>query len=452
MTATVTRTTHAGPEHDRLMRRRRYFGLVAILTVVAVSVAGYFSLALGIRPIQITPFTHYQRAPYVQTFDPIALVLSGRSADSRGLDYPVSPLQLRAVVVSPGEVRMIESGQTLRVVDHEGGWQIADLARAISDPAWITLKDDDQTVRLNAALIVDGGEVAVSGVQRLNMSDAPSVFIGATGGRLTFRGVAVDAVESNDPAVPGYQPFVMATEGARMDISGSTFTNLGWDWNSSYGVTWAELATGSVRDSSFTHNFIGFYTNNARDIEVTDSTFSHNALYGVDPHTYSSALTFTRVTAEHNGAHGIIFSDHVTDSRVIDSVSRYNGENGIMMDEYSTANLITGNLVAGNGGDGLVTAASADNQFRGNRVQGNRIGVRLDPADTASTVAVDNEVVDNRLAAEHIALGPTNHQASNGGQWLAPRVAAIWGLAALGWLVAVVVAGIRARRWRPGYA
>ncbi|PID95932.1 MAG: hypothetical protein CSA84_07300 [Actinomycetales bacterium] len=416
------------------MQRRRFIGLVAILCLVAGVIGGYLSLALGIRPVEVSRFAHAERAPFIESFDPIALVTSGRSADARGLDYPPSELDLRAIIITPEEVRLLISGTTTRVLAGRHAWTLPDLAAAIADPNWITPPGPSlgagQGYRLNSALIVDRGSLRIGpGVPRLEMTDSPSVFIGATNGALLrFTDVHVDAMRPSDPSVPDYQPFVMATDGSRMDISGSRLTNLGWDWNYSYGVSWSQRASGFVTDSSFDNNFIGLYTNNVHDLTVTDSQFNSNQLYGVDPHTYSSGLAFIRVTAERNGAHGIIFADNVVNSSVRDSVSRFNGENGIMMDEESTDNVITGNTVTDNGGDGIVTADSGNNLFEQNTVERNRVGMRIDPANTDTTLAHDNRFVDNALAVQNIVLDESNTQQANGGQWLPDRLRVVWAI------------------------
>jgi len=87
----------------------------------------------------------------------------------------------------------------------------------------------------------------------------------------------------------------------------------------------------------------------------------YNSLYGVDPHSGSSHLRIEYNTSNFNGRHGIIFSDHVTDSIVRYNVTKGNGLNGIMMDEASTGNTIQHNIIADNDSDGIVLANSNDN-------------------------------------------------------------------------------------------
>jgi mannuronan 5-epimerase len=191
-------------------------------------------------------------------------------------------------------------------------------------------------------------------------------------------------------------------------------------------------STGTMTGTTFENSFIGAYTAQSHDITFLNDTFRGNKLYGLDPHTYTTRLLIDTVTAEHNGAHGIIFSDGVTDSLVTNSISRNNGENGIMMDKFSGNNVIVNNTVTGNTGDGLVTAASPHNVFSGNTVSDNRVGVRLNDNDAANTTLTNNTVTFNRgYVAEsgdqpwELPSGNTEHD--NGGEL---NMAAIWWVAA----------------------
>ena len=134
-----------------------------------------------------------------------------------------------------------------------------------------------------------------------------------------------------------------------MVISDSTFRYLGRDWNSSYGVSWSKGSTGSVTrlDSSSTTSS-AFTPNGRTSLQITTTHFSHNSLYGIDPHSDSTAHAIIEDnTSSYNGRHGIIFSDHVTAGIVRNNITNGNGLNGIMMDEFSTGNVIENNSVGG---------------------------------------------------------------------------------------------------------
>jgi poly(beta-D-mannuronate) C5 epimerase len=284
-------------------------------------------------------------------------------------------------------------------------------------------------------------------VSEVQLKDMPSVFIGAQGGTLSFNGVVVRSIPGDDLAASNYyQPFVMATGKTTMNTTDSTFTGLGWDWNASYGVSWVEGATGRATGSTFTNSFIGVYTNGVSNLTFEGDKFTNNALYGLDPHTYSSHLTISHVTASGNKAHGIIFSNNVTASSITDSYSFKNGENGIMMDARSTGNRIIDNTVYGNTGDGLVTADSPNNAFANNVVTSNRVGLRLDASDTSSTTLTGNRFHNNGIASEGVAVIGTNVASDNGGQWNWTVIKRTWLVAMLLILLIALLLRINMRR------
>jgi parallel beta-helix repeat protein len=141
-------------------------------------------------------------------------------------------------------------------------------------------------------------------------------------------------------------------------------------------VNWRR-STGGATDSVFHHNFFGAYSYQARGLVFRGNVFRDNKLYGLDPHTGSTRLVVERNQAFRNGAHGIVFSEDVTDGVVRGNRSFANGDNGIVLDERSDRNLVSGNLVEGNQGDGIVILGSSDNLVRGNVVRGNRVGIEV---------------------------------------------------------------------------
>lgn len=437
---------------DRLMNWRRFWGLATMLLVGAVSTATYFSLALGIRPLNIQPIEHVKHDGHFETFDPIALVLSGRSADSHGVNGPISPINLRVIRVLANRIELIEAGRVVGTRPGGAQWTLTDIAR-VADPGWLTVESDSQhstTMTLNSALIVDGASLKISGADHLVLSDFPSVFIGAAQrSKVDIENIDIRSGKTQTASVPGYRPFIMATQNSEMNIINSRVTGLGWDWNSSYGTTWADGSTGTVRNSVFEENLIGFYANGAHDVLVEDSTFRHNTLYGIKSHTHSSHLHFMRVTAEHNGVHGIIFADHVKNSSIVNSVSQFNTENGVMMDKSSSENLIRGNTSSDNAGDGIVVASSAQNTIANNVVERNRVGVRVDPADSTSTTLTNNTIVNNKMGSQNVTLPDSNTVKLNGGQWITHRVITIWAIAGACWVATVLLAFVPAVRFTP---
>lgn len=409
-----------------------------MITLVAVLAAGlgfYLSLAMAIYPQHDKGFAIVHRAPYTHAYDPIVLAERGLPPNSSSeAVLPANP-EVRSISIHADRIILTAAGVLMRTIPLGAPVQnLQQLKDALGDPAWVE-EETSGRYTLKAAIITYADVHLTIGsphVSEVKMLDMPSVFIGTKGGSLIFDGVTVRAVEAGSLNSEEYQPFVMATDNATMSMHNSLFTNLGWDWNASYGASWVHGSTGEVSNTVFEKSFIGVYTSRAEGLSFVDSTFRGNHLYGLDPHTFSKNLTIDRVTAEGNGAHGIIFSDHVTDSVIRNSTAYGNGENGIMMDEHSTNNVIENNTVHGNTGDGLVTSLSASNTFAHNRVFENRVGIRLGENDASGTRFIGNVITDNNKAAENIQLDASNVSHNNGGQWNVQVLLSIWTCVGLG--------------------
>ena len=446
---------HAFSKRQPNYSRRRYLGMLALLTVVISTFGLLASLSAGIHPERFASFSVVPRKPFIHAYSPLALAQMGLPPNSSVTNVPKASPEVRAITVQPTHILMNSLGKTFRIIPlAEPVTTLPQLVKIIDDPSWIADTGRGK-ITILAALIIDRGAsmtVGGSSVHTVRLLKEPSVMIGTREGKLNFRDVTVEAAGTVDSTDSFYRPFVAATLKGVMNVTDSKFIGLGWDWNASYGASWEDGSTGRVTGSTFEDGYIGAYTGQARDVVFRDDTFRDNALYGLDPHTYSHGLVIEHVVAEGNRAHGIIFSNHVTDSVISDSVSRDNGENGIMMDLSSTHNQITGNTVYGNVGDGLVTTNSPDNVFKMNDVHNNRIGVRLSSSDTQSTRLVANHVTDNGLAGQNVRFTRSNFTRDNGGQWDERIVVSIWVtvVAVIGiTAILLAAAGSRKRRRQP---
>lgn len=429
---------------------RRYWGMVSMVTILFCAVGLFVSLALAIHPDRNTPYHRVvERAGFQDAHTPTYLAESGLPPNSSFENPQQRSNEIRAISVYPYGVELRVAGD---VVWNSGGvtvTTIQQLHELLNDPAWLQMTQPGEYV-LKSALVVHEGvtmTIGEAGVESVLLQDSPGVLIGVTGGRLDFVDVTIATDVSSIETSDWYNPFVVAADGAVMNATDSRFTKLGWDWNASYGASWVNGSTGDVIRSTFDRNYIGGYTSHAEDMLFQSSYFTNNVLYGLDPHTFSKNLLIDNVTAERNQAHGIIFSDHVTDSVIQNSTSRYNGENGIMLDEQSTNNRVSDNVVASNEGDGLVTADSPDNTFTGNTVEDNRVGIRIDPADSDRTIARENTIIANDRASENIQLNESNVLSENGGQVNWEVLARIWIAVAI---ATVVFALVLARYSRDG--
>jgi mannuronan 5-epimerase len=450
---------------NRLHRARRNRSAGYLITVVAVLGTAVISTFVLGRSYSQLAFSEaaFRRLPYVSSFDPVEDVTLGISPNSTNQVAETPAAAVRAIEVSPRQTVMLAGGQAVRIMDLPAPKTLSALVRIIRNRRWIG--QSSGTVTLNAAVLIEHGSsmtIAAPATSGLVLAVRPGVFLAASQhGALTISGVHVRAGNagvpdtfSPPPAVAG-RPFLLASQNSTMTITDSTFSYLGRDWNSSYGLTWSKHSTGSVTNSTFDHDFIGVYTNDSTGLRVMHDKFFHCSLYGVDPHSGSSGLLIEYDTADFNGRHGIILSGHVTGSVIQHDTTERNGLNGIMMDDASTGNLIRHNVVMDNGSDGVVLANSSDNVVADNSISGNRVGITI-RGNTTGTRIIGNTITANKMASQG-ANGPGTDLAhntvyGNGSRWLPRRMGLIWlsALALLGSLLGLTraVQPRRGRRFR----
>jgi parallel beta-helix repeat protein len=310
----------------------------------------------------------------------------------------------RHVVVRRDRLDLMRGAAVLQAIpfDGDGGSSLANVARALArgpHADWIE-ETAPGTYLLRVSLTQAPGtalEFAAPAVRRVRLLDGPEMYISAMGARARFDGVVLSSWDPRrggpaaDPARP--RPFVVYDEGSDLRIARSTFSHLGSDRSSAYGVNWRR-STGEASRSVFHHNFFGAYTYQAHGVVFRANTFRDNAVYGLDPHTGSTRLVVEDNRAFRNRVHGIVFSEDVTDGVIRGNRSYENGDNGIVIDERSDRNTVSGNLVERNGRDGIVLLGSS-----GNLVRGNRVGVRVNLRSGDNRVH-GNELVGNRIGIE----------------------------------------------------
>jgi len=227
------------------------------------------------------------------------------------------------------------------------------------------------------------------------------VWIKAFGGQLTFVDTCVTSWDSGQKSVDtddaDGRSFVLAREGARMDIHNSELSYLGYFANESYGVAWRQPGTsGEAVNSRFGHNFYGLYSYEASNLQIRGNEVHHSVRYGIDPHTRSNHLLIEGNISHHNGKQGIILAEECSDSIVRGNTVYDNALHGIVIYQRSNGNVIEGNRSYGNGLQGINVNNSSNNILRGNSTYDNAeagIGVGQ---QAANNLLVANTVRDNR--------------------------------------------------------
>jgi parallel beta-helix repeat protein len=298
-----------------------------------------------------------------------------------------------------------------------GGTRLEDVYRLIRrspKPKWLDERGPGLFV-MRAAIVQAPGTrlvIAAPGVREIRMMSTgragQEVYLSGVSAKVTIDRARLTSwllTGGPDPKPSIRRPFVSYDQrGSVLAANGAHFSYLGGDSILAYGVTWGRGATGSAVGSTFDHNFFGAYTNAAVGVLFRRNTFRDNDIYGLDPHTHSSRLTVDDNAAFNNGSHGIIFSEGVVDSVVTNNRAFGNRVNGIMMDKESHRNLLSGNQAWSNDGDGIVVQNSSRVEVRGNKVSGNRVGIRV-TGDSVHNAIEANELVGNRRGIE-IYAGP----------------------------------------------
>ncbi|HUS26577.1 MAG TPA: right-handed parallel beta-helix repeat-containing protein [Nevskiaceae bacterium] len=140
-----------------------------------------------------------------------------------------------------------------------------------------------------------------------------------------------------------------------------------------YGVSWrisddmlgAEIATGWVEHSSFTHNHFGAFTFGASGMLWRNSYFAYNDVYGLDPHDDSNNALVEGNVFAYNHKHGFIVSKRCDYNIIRNNLSIGNDLHGYMLHQDSAYNLIENNIAYDNT-DNYVIYESDYNTIRNN--------------------------------------------------------------------------------------
>jgi parallel beta-helix repeat protein len=336
---------------------------------------------------------------------------------------------------------------TIVLTPRPAPWTIAQV-RGLFPAAFST---GPSTLLLGQSLFVArGARLQVRGqeVRRLLLLSTPERFVSLSGWRagIELSGSRLHplTVSSWDPGRGGPDPrpedgraFILA-RGSAMTAMAATFSHLGFGDGRTSGVAWAGLAaaaglgiagtpaTGTVTNSTFRHNRIGAFSDQAPDMSWTRNQFLANDGHGFEAHSGCRALVLDGNTATDNGGHGFLLARGCRDNLLQANHAAGNAGSGIVLGNGSatpvgaTGNTVISNTATGNAAAGLVVDGGTGNRLRGNTVQGGATGIeirnsRANPVEgnTVSDVrgpGVDldggagNQVTGNRIERSHVGL------------------------------------------------
>lgn len=322
---------------------------------------------------------------------------------------PAAPLQQVDPVKHVWEVRgdlIVQNGATLKV-SSSGTDPVTELRlRSLADGAAAHVT---QLAADNATIDLDGVHVR-SWDDAANAPDTDPSFAACPKG-------------TKSSACPRGRAFIRAlaskeSDGrwgaSRLDVTDSELDHLGFYAPTTYGVAYktesgcshsAPALCGHVSGeqvrSSFHDNYMGTYTWGAKGIAFRNSSYTHNVMYGLDPHDVSTDLDITGNHMAYNGDHGLICSqacDHLT---IVGNESDHNGlvpwrgptgddtdgqVHGIMLHRGITNTVVRDNHVHDQpNGAGIAVFDTTGATVAGNTLERNRYGVRLSVGASRNT-------------------------------------------------------------------
>ncbi len=208
-----------------------------------------------------------------------------------------------------------------------------------------------------------------------------------------------------------FRPFITGWGGSNLQISGSRFAMLGYDSSKAFGLTQSSGAavqslyaldenrpTGRIVENSFENLRYGYYSYEAKGVQLIGNEYRDNVVYGIDPHDRSRQMVIALNTVSGSGKkHGIIVSREVDDSFIVGNVSLWNKGSGFMLDRTSTRNVVYANTAFSNHGDGLTFYESGCNIAAANDFSRNyRAGIKV---RNSTDVGMYNNRMDGNRAS-----------------------------------------------------
>lgn len=293
---------------------------------------------------------------------------------------------LRKTFIDSAERMPDWTGRTIHVAS--GGWDLPRLAARLGDPTLLACRQ--QACELRAPLLIGAGAGLHVGPQagcaELRLSRAHGAFV-ASLGTLFVRDATIES-DAAEHSADMFRPFLLVYDAGRLVLASSRLAHLGFDAPAAYGVTLTtsdrsgaavDRPSALIDDSEFRDLYYGFYSHEARGVDIVDSRYVDSVHYGIDPHDGTEALWIAGNTVHGTEiAHGIIASREVKDIVVYGNRSFDNGGAGIALDRGVTSAIVSGNTVAGNGSNGITLYESHGVVVEGNRIVRNRgNGIRL---------------------------------------------------------------------------
>jgi parallel beta-helix repeat protein len=318
------------------------------------------------------------------------------------------------VAIRPAQQEPILRGSFLpaaRAMPHWGGealvvvggvHSLADVASAAGRPDLLLCRPDGCALR-SPLLVLPGAGLVIAGSRarplRLRLDQEAGAFVVNTG-TLYIAWASILGWSSSQQALAAtdgarFRPFVAAFGASDTTVVRSELDHLGFQGAKAYGVSLSShprlfpgaQPSGRLFANRFNQLYYGLFIYEARSVVVLANVFSGSRRYGIDPHDASSQLLIARNEIYGTQGHGLIVSQRVGDSWIVENLSRDNTRSGLVVDADSSRNIVARNRLIANHHDGIAVFESHDNTIAFNEIERNGgAGIRI-RASAANLVA-----------------------------------------------------------------
>ena len=310
---------------------------------------------------------------------------------------------------------------------------IADVAARVARPDVLSQQGDAWF--LQADIVVEStGQLSIAAagnVTKLRLESRFSKFVhilARQGAHVIFDGMTVTSWDPTtnlvDEKIDDNRAYVIAQDGARMDISNSELAYLGdqLGGNRASGVSWIGRRndldpttgpTGVVSKSKFHHNYQGIYVSEGHNLKVLESEIYSNLFHGLVLRDGTQASEVGQTKVHDNVGNGI-YLNLVTSGNTLQSNEVYVNSGGIVLERGSNLNIIRSNTVYQNI-DGILIDESDGNTIEINQVRNNDNGIHIKASqiDPASQNKIIGNVIEDSKSTGGGGVYLNTHADSN---------------------------------------
>jgi parallel beta-helix repeat protein len=282
-------------------------------------------------------------------------------------------------------------------------------AAAKVDPSAL-VEEDGKVVAHWPIIVWSDAELVLEPGDDLRLDDANGVFL-FNAGLLRADGATVAGLGNGNARQEKFRPFITTALTGGMQVSGTHFSNLGFDgYSAMEGVSLIggaifpskirSYVVGSVFDNAGTLTF-----RNARDLVLQGNTFRAMTGPAVELNHVERARIASNLISGTRTSHGISLKGGTSEATIGSNIVIDNAGSGIFAANGTRVLTIEGNLLAANrgGGIGLVRSVCAD--LEGNTVFRNgQSGIKL--RQTSSVTISSNDLVGNDGMAVSVIQQP----------------------------------------------